>query len=101
MLRDLRERMTSVMASIELAPPPPPEPPPPALTVTYGRGDGGLALMEPEVEAPADAPRMPPARPVVNPGVDPADPSTWHRTARNAPCPCGSGKKYKHCHGRA
>ena len=27
------------------------------------------------------------------------DPSTWGRVARNAPCPCGSGKKYKHCHG--
>ena len=23
----------------------------------------------------------------------------WSRTPRNAPCPCGSGKKYKHCHG--
>jgi preprotein translocase subunit SecA len=22
------------------------------------------------------------------------------RTPRNAMCPCGSGKKYKHCHGR-
>ncbi|MEO0399811.1 MAG: preprotein translocase subunit SecA [Pseudomonadota bacterium] len=32
-------------------------------------------------------------------GVDPNDPSTWGRTPRNAPCPCGSGKKYKHCHG--
>ncbi len=31
--------------------------------------------------------------------VDPNDPSTWGRVARNAPCPCGSGKKYKHCHG--
>ena len=27
------------------------------------------------------------------------DPSTWGRVARNAACPCGSGKKYKHCHG--
>ncbi|RFB06103.1 preprotein translocase subunit SecA [Parvularcula marina] len=27
------------------------------------------------------------------------DPSTWSRVSRNAPCPCGSGKKYKHCHG--
>ena len=33
-------------------------------------------------------------------GVDPSDPATWDRTPRNAPCPCGSGKKYKHCHGR-
>jgi preprotein translocase subunit SecA len=27
------------------------------------------------------------------------DPSTWGRVARNEACPCGSGKKYKHCHG--
>ncbi len=26
-------------------------------------------------------------------------PSGWERTGRNAPCPCGSGKKFKHCHG--
>ena len=32
--------------------------------------------------------------------VDPNDPSTWGRVARNQPCPCGSGKKYKHCHGK-
>ena len=30
----------------------------------------------------------------------PDDPSTWGRVGRNEPCPCGSGKKYKHCHGR-
>jgi preprotein translocase subunit SecA len=27
------------------------------------------------------------------------DPSTWGKVARNEACPCGSGKKYKHCHG--
>src|SRR5690606_22296390 len=32
-------------------------------------------------------------------GVDPSDPSTWGKVSRNAACPCGSGKKYKHCHG--
>jgi preprotein translocase subunit SecA len=32
--------------------------------------------------------------------VDPNDPSTWGKVARNDKCPCGSGKKYKHCHGR-
>ncbi|RVU15821.1 preprotein translocase subunit SecA [Methylobacterium oryzihabitans] len=31
---------------------------------------------------------------------DPADAATWGRVGRNEPCPCGSGKKYKHCHGR-
>ncbi len=33
--------------------------------------------------------------------LDPNDPSTWGRVQRNALCPCGSGKKYKHCHGAA
>ncbi|MDP6818344.1 MAG: preprotein translocase subunit SecA [Alphaproteobacteria bacterium] len=31
---------------------------------------------------------------------DEDDPTTWGRTGRNAPCPCGSGKKYKQCHGK-
>ncbi|WP_210493612.1 preprotein translocase subunit SecA [Microvirga antarctica] len=31
---------------------------------------------------------------------DPSDPSTWGRVGRNEPCPCGSGKKFKHCHGQ-
>jgi preprotein translocase subunit SecA len=26
-------------------------------------------------------------------------PAGWQMTSRNAPCPCGSGKKFKHCHG--
>jgi preprotein translocase subunit SecA len=30
---------------------------------------------------------------------DPNDPSTWGRVGRNEACPCGSGKKFKHCHG--
>ncbi len=32
---------------------------------------------------------------------DQNDPSSWLDTPRNAACPCGSGKKYKHCHGQA
>jgi preprotein translocase subunit SecA len=32
--------------------------------------------------------------------VRPDDPATWGKVQRNAPCPCGSGKKYKHCHGK-
>lgn len=31
---------------------------------------------------------------------DPNDPSSWGRVGRNEPCPCGSGKKFKHCHGQ-
>ncbi len=35
------------------------------------------------------------------PEVDPENEASWGQTSRNAPCPCGSGKKYKHCHGKA
>ena len=35
-----------------------------------------------------------------NQKFDPKDPNTWGKVARNDPCPCGSGKKYKHCHGQ-
>jgi len=38
------------------------------------------------------------ARPVQH-VFDKQNPETWQNTPRNAPCPCGSGKKYKHCHG--
>lgn len=32
---------------------------------------------------------------------DPQDPATWEgNVSRNADCPCGSGKKFKHCHGK-
>ncbi|MEP0503635.1 MAG: preprotein translocase subunit SecA [Paracoccaceae bacterium] len=33
-------------------------------------------------------------------GFDENDPSTWGDPGRNDLCPCGSGKKFKHCHGR-
>ncbi len=31
--------------------------------------------------------------------VNPDNPATWNKIQRNAPCPCGSGRKFKHCHG--
>ncbi len=33
-------------------------------------------------------------------GFDEADPSTWGNPSRNDMCPCGSGEKFKHCHGK-
>ncbi|MEL7097651.1 MAG: preprotein translocase subunit SecA [Pseudomonadota bacterium] len=45
------------------------------------------ALPEPTPEAQAS-------------GFDENDRSTWGNPGRNDPCPCGSGKKFKHCHGR-
>jgi preprotein translocase subunit SecA len=31
---------------------------------------------------------------------NPKDPTSWGKVGRNETCPCGSGKKFKHCHGR-
>ncbi len=61
-------------------------------TGTYG---GGASAAPGGPARSATVRRMPP------PGVavDPNNPETWGKVARNAPCPCGSGKKYKHCHG--
>jgi preprotein translocase subunit SecA len=45
--------------------------------------------------------RLPPLQ-IISPGINEAndDPASWEGTvSRNAPCPCGSGDKYKHCHG--
>jgi preprotein translocase subunit SecA len=33
--------------------------------------------------------------------MTPARKAEWDKTPRNAPCPCGSGKKFKRCHGNA
>jgi len=33
-------------------------------------------------------------------GFDESRPETWGNPGRNQPCPCGSGKKFKHCHGQ-
>lgn len=49
-----------------------------------------------KAEAVAEAKASGDARP----GFVEDDPSTWGNPSRNDPCPCGSGKKFKHCHGR-
>ncbi|MCE2516946.1 MAG: SEC-C domain-containing protein, partial [Alphaproteobacteria bacterium] len=50
-----------------------------------------------ELRAPeAEAPRQPAARDTM---TERPDIPAAGKTPRNAPCPCGSGKKYKHCHG--
>jgi len=55
-----------------------------------GPGNGGGAT--------ARAPRAR-AKVAAAPKSNPNDPSSWGKVQRNALCPCGSGKKYKHCHG--
>ena len=113
MLSELRERVTSLLMRVELrpdAPPPLPEPvrvmdlrhPDPAMAELEMAGAGAAA--PPGGYAADGAAGWAAARPAAPgpaaEGMDPRDPSTWGRVSRNAACPCGSGRKFKHCHGR-
>jgi preprotein translocase subunit SecA len=84
MLDGLKERVVSLLAHVELRfeePPPELMAPPKPTRMFETRHDPALGPMGDETER------------------DPNDPNSWRSTPRNAPCPCGSGKKYKHCHG--
>jgi preprotein translocase subunit SecA len=52
----------------------------------------------PAPEGEAAAPPSEPPAPLLA-GFDEGNPETWGNPGRNDPCPCGSGKKFKHCHG--
>ncbi|KAA3451093.1 preprotein translocase subunit SecA [Mesorhizobium sp. SARCC-RB16n] len=99
MLGNLRQAVTAQLMRVELvrqaAEAPPPEAPDmfgTHIDGTTGENDfdgGEMALLvRPEttaIVAPEDR--------------DPNNPATWGKVGRNEACPCGSGKKYKHCHG--
>jgi preprotein translocase subunit SecA len=53
-----------------------------------------------QAKAAAGAPALPAPTADAKPGFDEADPATWGNPGRNDVCPCGSGNKFKHCHGR-
>ncbi len=110
LLDRLRERVTLVLAHVELQMTPRPETlarhPQPEMHETRmdPAFEGAAAEPEPAMaSAGAGAGAAAAVAPVrsrqATGDMDPADPTTWGRVARNAPCPCGSGKKYKHCHG--
>ena len=58
------------------------------------------ALAKAAEPAAAKAPAATAEGAEVEDGFDENDPSTWGNPGRNDLCPCGSGKKFKHCHGR-
>jgi len=127
MLVHLRDQVTSYLSHIEFRfePPPPaleafggqgmpPDGGPPSAPAPAGgsrpqSGNGGQYVEVHEREpAMADAGHEPmrgfsppPPRTQRLRGNQPSEPrAPWAGTPRNAACPCGSGKKYKHCHGR-
>ena len=109
LLTGMRESTVNVLATLTLRmeAPPPPMPPSPA-TMHEVHEDPALAAAlsndpafdpaDPDGGGVATLPER--LRTSAKSAVDPNDPKTWGKVSRNAPCPCGSGKKFKHCHGR-
>jgi preprotein translocase subunit SecA len=98
MVAHLREAVTGQLMRVEVVRPPPEEetsqlPYMEAHKVDPATGEDEMAL--------AAAPLAPM---LVGNGAqaerNPKDPTSWGKVGRNEPCPCGSGKKYKHCHGK-
>jgi len=98
MLEELKERVSGTLAHV-IAAEAPAAPPPAPVPMQESHPLPGhmapeLALTDPVVH---ESDRI---RPYREEEVDPARPETWGATPRNAACPCGSGKKYKYCHGK-
>jgi len=103
MLANLRQNVTSVLSHVELRVEPQP-------VYAMAGGEPEEAMVEERATGTTGRPMgLPPRaqrRAGPGDGADrggprPAGPRPpWAGTPRNAPCPCGSGKKFKHCHGR-
>ncbi|MBT5567038.1 MAG: preprotein translocase subunit SecA [Rhodospirillaceae bacterium] len=97
MLEGLRERVTEILSRVEIKVEPTADQLKPV----------GPQLSRPLTPEQTEARRkrideigQQRAMPRINPKErDSNDPASWGKVARNEQCPCGSGKKYKHCHG--
>ncbi|HVX98320.1 MAG TPA: preprotein translocase subunit SecA [Pseudorhodoplanes sp.] len=98
MIQNLREAVTAQLMRVEIVTQPPAEEPSQQLPymeahhVNPSTGEDEMALAGATL-APALAAAAAPQR-------DPNNPASWGKVGRNENCPCGSGKKYKHCHGK-
>jgi preprotein translocase subunit SecA len=100
------EAVTSQMMRIEVRfQAPTPEPPPP---MQFQHAEPGSGDIEPPLGESLDhnpfagvaIAATASASAVAVAERDPNDPATWGKIGRNELCPCGSGKKFKHCHGQ-
>jgi preprotein translocase subunit SecA len=98
MSQSLREAVTAQLMRVEIVQQPQEQVPTlPAMQASHvdpNTGEDEMAL------AAAGAELL--ARHGISPRLErnPSDPGSWGKVGRNESCPCGSGKKYKHCHGR-
>ena len=97
LMSGLRERVTAFLSRVELRPQTPPEDlepqAPQRLRAIHETPAGQFGE-----DATAETARRAVSR-VAPEERNPNDPATWGKVARNEACPCGSGKKFKHCHG--
>jgi preprotein translocase subunit SecA len=99
MIAHLREAVTAQLMRVEIVPPEEQQPLP-AMQAHHAdpsTGEDELAFTQaplvPQVSAGG-------AAAVATASRDPKNPASWGKIGRNEDCPCGSGKKYKHCHGK-
>jgi preprotein translocase subunit SecA len=110
MSQSLREAVTAQLMRVEIQAAPPPEQQPAPLPMMVGHkadpitGEDEMALATAGAETLARHGIGPgagaAARASQTPARNPKDPTSWGKVGRNETCPCGSGKKFKHCHGR-
>jgi preprotein translocase subunit SecA len=94
MISHMREAVTGQLMRVEIVPP---DEPPPDMALQAHKADPTTGEDE---MAFASVSLAPTANAAVAAARDPNNPATWGKVGRNEACPCGSGKKYKHCHGR-
>jgi len=108
MSQSLREAVTAQLMRVEIQAAPPPEPAPPPLPMmaahkldpSTGEDEMALAMAGAETLARHGIGSGATAAATAVAVRNPKDPSSWGKVGRNETCPCGSGKKFKHCHGR-
>ena len=91
MIAHLREAVTAQLMRVEIVPPEEQQPVLPPMEVHKldpNTGEDEMAFASASLVPQTGADR------------DPKNPASWGKVGRNEPCPCGSGKKFKHCHGR-
>ncbi len=99
LLEDLKERVTLLLSHVVIGTAPQAAPPPPVMIENHPEPQplvGGSVVGTGNERSPV--PVL--VEPYREENIDRERPETWGATPRNAPCPCGSGKKYKYCHGR-
>jgi preprotein translocase subunit SecA len=94
MTAHLREEVTAQLMRVEIVPPEEQQPVLPQMEAHKFDPNTGEDEMAFANVSLAPAPNANAA------SRDPKNPASWGKIGRNEDCPCGSGKKYKHCHGR-